>query len=370
MGSKISPTTIGAFVVGAIVLVVAGALLFGGGKFLQEKLPYVLFFDSSVEGLNVGAPVIFRGVQVGQVTEVSAIADLKAFTIVIRVTVKLVRGAIKVSGEPVKDDRQAAEAFVQKGVRASLRMQSFVTGLLFVALDFHPDTPIKLVGLDKAYPEIPTIPSDMDQLKSTIQEVMADLRKLPLESLLGEVLTMLKRANALLDLPELRQALVSLNDVMTGARQLLQNADGNVTSLGPKLAGTAEIASKALETLRVALLDAQKLVRDVDGQMVPLMGGAKETLASAKETLTAARSALGQVQKSLVTLTDATTPVLKQADKALAGTTALTGPDSAVLTDLSRTLKALEEAARSIRSLASMLERNPETLIRGKNRSQ
>jgi len=100
MGSKINPTTIGAFVVGAAVFVVAGALLFGGGRFFQEKLPYVLFFDSSVEGLNVGAPVIFRGVQVGQVTEVSAIADLKAFTIVIRVTVKLVRGAINVSGGP------------------------------------------------------------------------------------------------------------------------------------------------------------------------------------------------------------------------------------------------------------------------------
>ena len=70
MGSKINPTMIGAFVVGAVVFVVAGALLFGGGKFSQNKLPYVLFFDSSVEGLNVGAPVIFRGVQVGQVSVV------------------------------------------------------------------------------------------------------------------------------------------------------------------------------------------------------------------------------------------------------------------------------------------------------------
>src|SRR6266446_7581952 len=217
MGSKISPTTIGAFVVGAIVLVVAGALLFGGGKFLQEKLPYVLFFDSPVEGLNVGAPVIFRGVQVGQVTDVSAIADPQTFEIMIRVKIELVRGVVKVgaSGGRFKDQYQAYQGLVQKGVRASLRMQSFVTGLLFVALDFHPDTPIKLVGLDKAYPEIPTIPSDMDQLKSTIQEVMADLRKLPLESLLGEVMTMLKRANTLLDLPELKQALISLNEVMT-----------------------------------------------------------------------------------------------------------------------------------------------------------
>ena len=61
MGSRISPTVIGAFVVGAFVCIVAGVLLFGGGKFFREKLPYVLFFDSSVEGLHVGAPVIFRG---------------------------------------------------------------------------------------------------------------------------------------------------------------------------------------------------------------------------------------------------------------------------------------------------------------------
>jgi paraquat-inducible protein B len=368
MGSKINPTTIGAFVVGAIVLLIAGGLLFGGGKFFQEKLPYIMFFDSSVEGLNVGAPVVFRGVQVGQVTEVAAIADPTTFTIMVRVKVELVRGSIKVSGGPVKDPHQGMEGLMHKGLRATLRMQSFVTGLLYVALDFFPDTPIKLLGLDSSLPELPTIPSDMDQLKSSIQQAMADLRKLPLETILNEVLAMVKRVNTLLDVPELKQALVVLYDVMTNARQLLATADTQVGALGPKLGGTAEVASKALETLRVTLVDAQKLVRDVDGQVAPLAGGAKETLTSAKETLTAARSALGQAQKSLGTLTDAATPVLKQADKTFAGTAALTGPDSAALNDLSHTLKALEEAARAIRTLANMLERNPETLIRGKSR--
>ena len=93
MGSKISPTVIGAFVVGAIICMVAGVLLFGGGKFFTEKLPYVLFFDSSVEGLNVGAPVIFRGVQVGQVTEISAIANPQTFDVVIRVKIESCRGS-------------------------------------------------------------------------------------------------------------------------------------------------------------------------------------------------------------------------------------------------------------------------------------
>jgi phospholipid/cholesterol/gamma-HCH transport system substrate-binding protein len=363
MGSKISPTMIGAFVVGAIVLVVAGALLFGGGKFFQEKLPYVLFFDSSVEGLNVGAPVIFRGVQVGQVTEISAIADPQTFDVRIRVIIELVRGVVKVGeeGQRFKDQRQAYMGLVQKGLRATLRMQSFVTGLLFVALDFFPDTPIKLLGLDPAYPEIPTIPSDMDQLKSSVQQAMAELRKLPLDAIVAEVLTVLKRTNTLLETPELKQALVALYAVMTDARQLLATADHQVGVLGPKLGGMAEVASKTL-------LDAQKLVRDVDGQVAPLAGSAKETLTSAKEALTAARSALGQAQKSLGTLTDAATPVLKQADRTFIGTAALTGPDSAVLRDLAQTLKAFEEAARALRTLANMLERNPETLIRGKSR--
>src|SRR4029434_6967327 len=76
---------------------------------------------------------------------------------------------------------------------------------------------------------------------------------------------------------------------------------------------------------------------------------------------------LGQAQKSLVTLTEAATPVLKQADRTLTGTTALMGSDSAVLNDLSRTLRSLDEAARAIRTLANSLERNPEMLIRGRS---
>src|SRR5262252_7127032 len=269
MGSRINPTTIGAFVVSSIVLVISGLFLFGGGKFFQERLPYVLFFESSVEGLNVGAPVIFRGVQVGQVTEISAIADPQTFDIRIKVKIEIVRGSVKVDDKSQRfiDPHQAIEGLIRKGARATLRMQSFVTGVLYVALDFFPNTPIRLLGLDPTLPELPTIPSDMDQLKSSIQQAMADLRKLPLEAIVSDVLRLFQRANALLEVPELKQSLVALQDVMTGARQLLANADGQVGALGPKLAGTAENANKALETARVTLLEAQKLLRDVDGQV-------------------------------------------------------------------------------------------------------
>jgi paraquat-inducible protein B len=355
MVNKISPTFIGAFVVGAIVCMVAGALLFGGGKFFAEKVPYVMFFERSVEGLNVGAPVIFRGVQVGQVTEISAIADPQTFDVRIKVQVELVRGVIKVGeeGQHFKNHREGVQRLIQKGARASLRMQSFVTGLLYVAIDFYPDTPITLLGLDPAHTELPTIPSDMDQLKATLQETLGELKKLPLEALFSEVLGMLKRANTLLETPELKQTLVSLYDVVEAAQRLLRNADGQVSPLGTKLGAAADAARVTLEMARTVLADAQKLLRNVDGQVTPLAGNANDTLA-------AARGTLGQAQKSLVKLTDTASPALKQAEQTFAGA------DAVIHNDLAQTLRALEEAVRAIRALANTLDRRPEALLRGK----
>lgn len=306
MGSKANPTVIGAFVVGAVALIVVGVLLFGGGKFFQEKAPFVIFFDSSVQGLNVGAPVVFRGVQVGQVAKVEALYDPKKTTIHVKVIVELVPGSVRVA-EGVKrvkrgSPQEALELLVQQGLRASLQMQGFVTGLLLVSLDFYPDTPIKRLGLDPTYPELPTVPTEVERLLDNVRQAVAELGKLPLEALLSEVLGMLKRVNTLLEVPELKQALMSLNDLVTAAQQLL---------------------------------------KDIDGQVAPLAS-------SAKETLTTARGTLGQAQKSLSTLTDAATPALKQGEE--------------------HTLKAIEEAARSIRILADSLQRNPESLLRGKGR--
>jgi paraquat-inducible protein B len=369
MGTKVSPTVIGAFVVGAAILVVAGVLLFGGGKFFTEKVPYVMFFDGSVQGLNVGAPVVFRGVQVGQVLKVAALYYPKETTIRIKVVIEVVRGVIHVpEGAMLASQQQAVELLVQHGLRASLQMQSFVTGLMYVNLNFHPATSIKRLGLDPTYIELPTVPSETEQMLATVQQTLAELGKLPLEAVITELLGVFQRANALLDVPGLKHGLESLDEVTTAATHVLRNADGQVASLGTKASGAAETARATLETARAtletaraALLDAQKLVRTTDGQVAPLA-------TSAKDTLAAARGTLGQTQKSLVTLTDAASPVLKQGEKAMGSVSSLAAPNSLTLTDLAHTLKALEEAAKSIRSLADMLERNPEALLRGKGR--
>lgn len=225
-------------------------------------------------------------------------------------------------GSLLDSQQQAVELLIQHGLRASLQMQSFVTGLMYVNLDFHPNTPIKRLGLDPTSIELPTVPSGTEQMLATVQQTLAELGKLPLEAVITELLGVFKRANALLDGPGLKQGLESLDEVTTAATHLLRNADSQVASLGTKASGAAE----------------------------------------------AARGTLGQTQKSLSTLTDAAAPALKQGEKAMVSVSGLAAPNSLTLTDLAHTLKALEDAARSIRSLADMLERNPEALLRGKGR--
>ena len=362
MGSKASPRVIGVFVVGGIAIVLAGVLFFGGGKVFQEKTPYVIFFESSAQGLNVGAPVVFRGVQVGQVAKVKALYDPKQATIHVKVLVELVADTVEVTAEVrQRSPQEAIDILVQQGLRASLQLQSFVTGLLLVSLDFYPDTPIKRLGLDPTYPELPAVPSQIEQLLGNVRQAVAELGKLPLEALLSEALGTLKRTNTLLDVPELKQALISLNDLVTEALLLLKHTDDQVVPLGAKLATAADAARTTLEAARAAVVDAQKLFRDLDGQVAPLASSAKETLATA-------RGALGQAQKSLATLTDAATPVLKEGERTLGAITTLAGYDSVAPNDLAHTLKAIEDAARSIHALADMLQRNPEALLRGKGR--
>jgi paraquat-inducible protein B len=161
MSKPASKALIGGFVVGAIGLVIAGVLIFGSAKFLQETFKFVMYFEGSVKNLNVGSPVVFRGVKIGTVTDILLRYDPEDMSIKIPVIIEIEPDRVEVIGgiprEP--DPELTISELVERGLRAMLQMQSFVTGQLMVELDFHPDKPIKLVGGDTGYPEIPTIPS-------------------------------------------------------------------------------------------------------------------------------------------------------------------------------------------------------------------
>ena len=152
MSKQANKTLIGVFVVVAIVMLVAAVLIFGSGKFFKEKSEYIAYFDGSVKGLRIGAPVVFRGVRIGEVQDIALhyYHQELEFKIPVMITLypdKIIGMGLETS--PQEEDKSWAK-LLDDGLRASLEMQSIVTGQLLIALDFHKDAPLKLYGLEES----------------------------------------------------------------------------------------------------------------------------------------------------------------------------------------------------------------------------
>jgi paraquat-inducible protein B len=170
--SKANPAVIGAFVIGALALIVIGLLVYGGAGWFVQHNRYVAYFPGSVKGLRVGAPVDFRGVTIGQVTEIRVLFNPGDVAASIPVIMELNPTQIEVTGgEPIVSAQEDADRLIAAGLRAQLQSQSLLTGLLFVNLDFRKDAPARLMGGAEPFPEIPTIPSDLEQLQQTAGDV-------------------------------------------------------------------------------------------------------------------------------------------------------------------------------------------------------
>ena len=168
--SKIAnKTLIGVFVVGAVMLLIFSLIIFGSGRFFRKTNTYVLFFEGSVKGLSVGAPVTFRGVKIGTVKDISLMYDSTNRLAFIPVIIETQPYLIK--GSPLKRQSDNIQYLINAGLRAQLDMQSFLTGQLAVVLDFLPDKPARILGKMKEYVEIPTVSSPFGELQKNIVDI-------------------------------------------------------------------------------------------------------------------------------------------------------------------------------------------------------
>jgi paraquat-inducible protein B len=333
MSKPVNKTLIGVFVLGAVTLAVTAVLIFGSGKFFAPVKKFVLFFEGSVKGLNVGAPVIFRGVKIGEVTAIQLHFDPKHLTTVIPVYVEIDPSTFTVPVEftPLEKDVEKKYVFIQplveKGLKAQLQMQSFVTGQLMINLDFYPDKPIKLVGLEKKYPEIPTVPTSMEELSKTLQNLKP-------EELYKKVMLTVEGIEKIVNSPELLSTIRSVNQTMKSADRLVHNID---VQAGPLLANLQRSSEAA-----------------------------RNVLAEVERALSAEKGIPAQLEETLKT----TNSTLKQVENTFATIQSMTEENANIGYELNRALKELSAAARSIRILADYLERHPEALLKGKTSSE
>ena len=333
MSKKANPTLIGAFVLAGAALAVVAAVVFGGGQFLAPKSTYVIYFKGSVTGLNVGAPVNFRGVNIGTVTGVEVELDTGSSEIRTPVYVQIERSKFRTVGGAVqeRDIDRILDDLVSQGLRAQLLSESLVTGLKAVEFDFFPDTPIKPVGDGTGVRELPTVPSNIEQLT-------AELKGLPIAELADSSRDVMEGLSRLVSSPELQHLPGEVSELLAELRILLRNMDEKVGKLTASLETTSESAN-------ATLLEVQELVTDEEGPIFTLTADLEKTSA-------AMRTAMEQTQKTFETL-----------EKTVEGTADMQH-------ELTVALRDLGAAARALRQLAESLEQYPESLLRGKGGSR
>lgn len=160
---------IGLFLVfGIAVLAVIIVTSLQGKLFGDKAEEVVMYFEESIKGLNVGSPVVFKGVEIGKIAKIDLIANPNSLDFSIPVYAKMDRQGISSIGE-FNTKQEVLDALIQKGLRARLTSQSYVTGQLMVEFEMLPDTPIVLKNKNPDVMEIPTALSPMGELSKGLQ---------------------------------------------------------------------------------------------------------------------------------------------------------------------------------------------------------
>ncbi|MBR1945359.1 MAG: MCE family protein [Alphaproteobacteria bacterium] len=240
-----NPKLIGSFILAAFFIFIAVFFMINKNRFFSHSIKYVLYFQGSIKGLNVGSPVVLNGVPIGRVIGISLITNMQTMELQTPVYIETNQNSFIVTnthGRSKEDIQEFTDKLIAKGLRAKLESQSLLTGQMMVAMGFYPDTPVVLQKKQSKILEIPTLPS-------TSQEVLKTFQKLPLQ-----------------------ETFANLNRVLTETMRLVQtvNSDSpkvmkNIVEISSNLADVSEKAEKALNSFNEdsrTMMDLNKMLRD------------------------------------------------------------------------------------------------------------
>ncbi len=314
MAKQANRMMIGVFVVVGVAIMAASVVIFGSGDFFKKTVKCVMYFDGSVKGLSVGAPVLFQGVQIGSVKSIILQVDPQGLQLQIPVIIEYEPEKFKVGGggqNMPRDPRKTLPKLIEKGLRAVLGTQSFITGQLVIEIGFYPDSRVCYAPaqVDKIYKDYIVIPT----CKSTTERLMDALEKLDIAKLNQHLEATLAGVDKLVNNPDLAVSIRAMKDTLQNADKLVKNVDRQVDPLS--------------KDLKKAVRDIAKLANNLDAQVAGVSGGLDKTLAKARGFLS---------------------------------------EDSPLIVDLENTLKEISAMSRSLRHLSNYLEEHPEVLLRGK----
>lgn len=337
MSQQANPTRIGAFVVLSFFLLVAGIVVFGGGALFRDNNYAIVYFDGSLQGLDVGAPVAYQGITIGQVKEIQIDVNTDTYQITTPVLISLIPDkVVKMEGRDKKyqqDINTFIKTMCDRGLRATLKTQSLLTGKLYIDLAIHPNKEAVYRDREGKYLEIPTIPSELQQISQAVQS---------------------------LDFMELAAKFANTLDALEKMSITMEQALGS------------DHSKKNLDTFFTSLDHARSILAKLDQGLLPLMD-------KLDISLTRAARLSDNTEQMIGRLNDQINPFFENLNKTardmgLAMQTAeilLTelrqslGMDSPLYYQLTESINELGRAANAMRAFTEHLDRNPQRLLFG-----
>lgn len=281
-------------------------------KTVQLSLPYILYFDDSVRGLAVDAPVEFRGIPVGKVLDISLEESASDDLVRIAVLVGLEPELLPFKKKAADLDKKTREALfrgtleklVAKGLRARLITGSLISGQLIVDMDFDQEAELASIDYSGKYPVLPTTPGSLSSITNSLVAILGKLKRLPLDEMGTHFLNASAGLDALVNDKNLQESMQNLSLV-------LQRADQILSVVGDK-------ATPMMDEITSLSAEARKMIR--------------------------------------------------QAEKTLREFEKTTSDQGSMGGELASTMRELAAAARAVRGVADYLERHPEALLQGKKR--
>ena len=323
MSQKINTTSIGLFIVIGVALGVTGLLLFGSSKMFSSTRDIIVYFDESLNGLNEGAPVKYRGVTVGSVKRVmvrfNQATNDYAMPVILELEERLLKQRLDDPTGFFSDDFMATR--VKLGLRASLQTESLVTGVLYIDIRFNRNAPPPVMHqLVKHYPELPTEPTQ-------IQQLMNNLASLDIKSIEKNLNTLLTNLNTTV-------SSLHMTEINAGITNVLASVDRLVNS--PEITNDLVAVRMTLDQYRLV---GEKLNARID----PLADSLTNSLAEAN-------LALGQIRGAAENLRT------------------MLAPDAPLPNDLNQVLHQLSGAMQSLSVLLDFLKQHPNALITGREK--
>ncbi len=337
MKNKLNSLAIGIFVLSASLLGVAAIVIFGASKFFEDDRYFASRFTETVNGLDVGAPVKFKGVKIGKVERIAIGSPLDSEkpkgdnkdrdedVVIVHYSIDLNLLKRRMRETQGESGVNWIKNQIRGGLRAKLNYQSIVTGMLYVELDYfaQPDNNLH-IHENPRFIGIPSESSGLSELMKSMQDSIASISQ------------------------------INFKELFDNTNTLIVNLNKKVDAIDTK--GISDNAKISLAKIDVLLDNINKVAVNANGMVD-----------NVDKTVITADVFMKNSDKNLTALTNDIHKTLSEIDKLVSGINSITEPTSPLRFELATLIRSLNNSMNSISNLTDYLQRNPNALLTGKS---